>query len=111
MNFKLIGKIILNKAPKDDELKNAIDDFIKTANETTLTKGAPESKGAVVSDWSITDDKLQVTITSGQYVRAHDALLRLKKSIGVELGKKFKLGTRTVVADEYFIEIPITIFY
>lgn len=107
MKFELVGKILLNKSISGNELQADIAEFIKEANKTILTKGAPEGKGATVTDWTIKDDYIQVTITSGQYVRPHEALLRLKKNLGTILGKKYQLGARAISVDKYVIELPL----
>ena len=108
MNFKLVGKILLNKPVTEAEFLKDLDSFMTSANETLLTKGAPAGQGAKISDWSISADQLALTINSGQFVRPHDALFRLKKNFGMEFGKKYKVGARTVTADYYSIEFPIT---
>lgn len=107
MKFELTGRIILNKSPDPSSVQGDVETFIQEANETFLTKGAPANQGAKVTDYLLKDDYLQVTISSGQYVRAHDALLRLKKNLGIKLGKKHKLGARAIVADKYVIEFPL----
>lgn len=74
-----------------------------------LSKGAPrgkEAEAARVVKWSIAGKELGVEIESGRYVRAHDALLRLAKLLGEELGKKHKLGIRMIKALEYRITLP-----
>ncbi len=74
-----------------------------------LSKGAPRGKEAEVArvtKWSIVGRELRVEIESGRYVRAHDALLRLAKLLGTELGKKHKLGIRKIEVMEYRITLP-----
>ncbi len=107
MKFKLIGSIILNKSPSGEDFDSDIAAFMKDANEMVLTKGAPENQGAKIIDWSLKDDQILITIVSGQYVRPHEALLRLKKNFGLKLSKKYKIGVRSITADKYFIEIPL----
>ena len=68
MEFKLIGKIVLNRVPEGEELIKAIEDFIKEAEHTILSKGAPDGRGATITDWKIQDDFIQVTIESGQHI-------------------------------------------
>jgi seryl-tRNA synthetase len=107
MNFKLIGRMILNREISDDQFEKDLKGFIKEANDSILIKGAPSGKGAVVTDWKLKDNSIHLTITSGQYVRPHEAILRLKKNFGDKFGKKYKLGVRTVSADNYLIDFPI----
>ena len=101
MKFDLYGALIMSK--KIDDIKDDIGEFIEHANQDLLVRGAPEGKGAKVTGWSVEGDKITLNITSGQYVRAHEALIRLKKGIGEELGKKHKVGARSVKVDEYII--------
>lgn len=101
MKFDLYGSLIMSK--NVDDIKDEIGKFIEAANQDLLNRGAPEGKGANVTGWSVDGDKITLNITSGQYVRAHDALIRLKKGIGEELGKKHKVGARTASVDEYII--------
>ncbi len=107
MRFELTGKILLSKAPAGTELEHDIQKFVTEANKTILTKGAPENMGAKVKDWSIQGDQILLSIESSQYVRAHDALLRLKKHLGLSLGKKYKIGARSVIADIYKIQFSL----
>jgi seryl-tRNA synthetase len=107
MKFELSGKLILNRTVPDDGFPKDIKEFIKEANESILTKGAPENQGAKITDWELKDNEILMTIISGQYVRSHDALLRLKKSFGIKFGKQYKVGVRTVAADKYTIEFSL----
>ncbi|MCS7131992.1 MAG: serine--tRNA ligase, partial [Hadesarchaea archaeon] len=77
--------------------------------EPLLLKGAPvgrEAEAAKIKSWQIDGKKLELVIVSGRYVRAHDALLRLTKVIGAELGKKHKIGLRKILAREYRVTLP-----
>ena len=74
-----------------------------------LLKGAPRGKeveAANIEDWRVAGKKLELTIKSGRHVRAHDALFRFTKLLSEELGKKHKMGLRTVKGIEYKVIIP-----
>jgi len=101
MKFDLYGSLTMSK--NVEEIKDEIKEFIDSANQDLLSRGAPEGRGAKVTGWSIEGDKISLNITSEQYVRAHDALIRLKKGIGDTLGKKHKVGARSAQVDEYLI--------
>jgi len=76
-----------------------------------LLKGAPrgkEAEAANIDDWRIVGKKLELTIKSGRYVRAHDALFRLTKLLSEELGKKHKIGLRGLKASEYRVVLPVS---
>ena len=42
MNFKLTGRITLNKSITDENFQSEFEQFINEANETLLKKGAPD---------------------------------------------------------------------
>jgi len=82
---------------------------IAQANKTLLRKGAPrgkEAETARVKNWRVAGKKLELSIESGRYVRAHDALLRLAKLLAAELGEKHKVGLRGMSAPECRVILP-----
>ena len=107
MKFILYGEIKFSKniGEAEEELKK----IIENANETILLKGVPEGQedyGAKITDWNINDDMLNITIKSGHKVRAHDAILRLKKPLAQTLGKQYHMGIRKINAKKYTVIIP-----
>ncbi len=83
---------------------------IEEANRTVLLRGLPkdhEGEGARIIRWSIKDNELIVSIESGMFVRAYVAILRLKKLLSSELGKKYKFGIRKVIATSVSFRIPL----
>ncbi|AEH61259.1 Serine--tRNA ligase [Methanosalsum zhilinae DSM 4017] len=74
--------------------------------ENLLSKGAPEGQGARIAHWNVEEDRINLQILSGRYVRAHDAVLRLRKKIAPELGKKFHVGIRGIEVHSFTIKIP-----
>lgn len=107
MEFSLKGYFTFNKPLQgvEETLKEVIDE----ANRSILVKGVPKGKegeGAKVTAWRIEDGKLYVEISSGRYVRAHDALFRLRKLIGAELGKRHRIGVRGFEVLNYVIKVP-----
>lgn len=109
MKFHLEANLKLSKDAT--EAKDAIDDFFDEVSEI-LEKGAPQGHGAKIVEYKLTDDNLQLTIESDQHVRAHDALLRIKKSLTKVLGHQFHIGIRNIDIVKFVIEIaskrPIT---
>lgn len=72
-----------------------------------LHKGTPRvEEAARLVKWHAVGKDLEVELESGRYVRAHDALLRLAKFLGAELGKKHRLGLRGITASEYRVVLP-----
>ncbi len=108
MRFELKAKCTFSRKIEQAEadVKAAI-----AGAKPLLLKGAPkgkEAEAARVVKWHVVGKELGLEIESGRYVRAHDALLRLVKLLGEELGKKHKLGLRTMRAQEYRIVLPFT---
>ncbi len=97
------GEIVFSRQPDKDAVAGVIAD----ANSDLLVRGAGGGRGAKVESFSIIESRLLLKIRSDRYVRAHDALLRLKKALAEELGKKFKAGVRGIAISEYSISLGI----
>ncbi len=107
MKFYLKGYIILSKSLDANGTKR-LSELIAEANKSLLVKGTPrdkEQEAARVVSWSIDANKVYLEIESGRYVRAHDALFRLKNSLGLSLGREFRIGVRGFGATSYEIEV------
>ncbi|KZX12936.1 serine--tRNA ligase [Methanobrevibacter curvatus] len=108
MKFLLQGEIHFNKDATEAE--NEIGKFVDEANKTILLKGIPEGQeelGAKITSWNLDKHILGVIIESGNKVRSHDGILRLKKPLGELLGKKYHLGVRKLHVNSYKVTIPI----
>ena len=70
-----------------------------------LQKGAPEGQGAHLTAWKLDGNKIDLTIDSDRYVRAHDALLRLRRPLSELLGKQFRIGVRGLDVSRFDIEV------
>ncbi|MBS3790850.1 MAG: serine--tRNA ligase [Candidatus Thermoplasmatota archaeon] len=87
-----------------------VDRIISIANDDLLRRGVPdqvEDGGAQVKESAIQQDNLSLKIVSDRYVRAHDAVLRLKKRLNQELGREYHVGVRKVKIDHYTIEFEL----
>ena len=107
MKFILQGEITFSK--DIGEAQEDIKKFIEEANSELLLKGVPEGKeeeGAQITDWEIDGSILKVTIESGHRVRAHDAILRMKKPLTQLLGQKYHMGIRKIFVPKYKTIIP-----
>jgi seryl-tRNA synthetase len=107
MRFHLEGRMVLSGDVSRAEPE--LGPFIEEANTTALVKGAPPGKGARVTAWKLQGDRMAVTIDSDEYVRAHDALVRLGKLFGQKFGKKLATGVRQLLADRYDIELDLEV--
>jgi seryl-tRNA synthetase len=78
--------------------KKEIEELMESVNKELFKRGAPKGKeeeASKLKEWSTEGNKLKVRITSGRYVRAPDALLRLRSQLNL-LGGKIKAGVRRV---------------
>jgi len=79
-----------------------IAEFVSVCNHELLKKGAPLGSGAEIVWWEVGAEKVGLKIVSDRFVRAHDALLRLKNEFGKLLGKH-RIGIRGVEIEDYKI--------
>lgn len=89
-----------------EEAKASIESILEKGNEDYLKRGLPkdvEDGGARVVEHSVEREHLSLEVVSDRYVRAHDALLRLKKQLNQELGPKFHVGVREIEVEDYNI--------
>mgnify|MGYP000846720694 FL=1 len=86
--------------------KEAIAALFEEANNTLLTRGAPEGQGAKVTEWKLGEDRIELTLESGRYVRVHDAIFRLRKQLAEALGKRYKIGIRGIEVESFTIRMP-----
>ncbi|MDD4094437.1 MAG: serine--tRNA ligase, partial [Methanothrix sp.] len=82
----------------------AVSDFFAKAGPI-LEKGAPEGQGAKVTEWKLAGNKIDLVIDSDRFVRAHDALLRLRRPLSELLGKQFRIGVRGLDVNKFEIEV------
>lgn len=70
-----------------------------------LRRGAPSwAEGAKIEWWNVNGQYLKLGIVSDRYVRAHDALLRIRKYLSEKLGKDHRIGVRDLTIERYLIE-------
>lgn len=101
MKFVLDAVLNLSKAV-DVDLKPIIE-----KSREVLARGAPEGQGAKIESYSVRGDKINLTISSGKYVRPHDAVFRLKNFFAQNLGREHKVGIRSIEGKKYLIELPL----
>lgn len=107
MRFRLKAKLTFSSdlAPAVEDLASIIGE----ANRGVLVKGAPKDRpeeGAQVVGWRVDGNTLTLEIVSGRYVRAHDALLRLRRLLAQELGRRRRVGLRRVEVPELTVAMP-----
>ena len=85
-------------------LKEAID----SANNVLFLKGVPSSsikEAGRIIEWHTHENELFVRIVSGRYTRAHEALLRFRKALGITIGAKYRIGIRGYEINEFTIKM------
>ncbi|HPT19975.1 MAG TPA: serine--tRNA ligase, partial [Methanothrix sp.] len=102
MKFHLEASLRLSADAEKAEA--ALSDFFGNAGQL-LQKGAPEGQGAKISSWKLSGSKIDLVIDSDRYVRAHDALLRLRRPLSELLGKQFRIGVRGMEIGRFDIEV------
>ena len=70
-----------------------------------LQKGAPEGQGAHLTAWKLDGNRIDLVIDSDRFVRAHDALLRLRRPLSELMGKQFRIGVRGLDVSRFDIEV------
>ncbi len=106
MRFELRGAIIFSGdlAPAAE----ALEGYLEEVKSGPFRKGVPEGEeGPVIAAHRIAGNELGLTIVSGRYVRAHEALLRLRKELSARMGKEHRLGARAVRIDTYVIGFDV----
>jgi len=107
--FKLIGSFIFTKDIND--LKKSIYKFLNEDTKNILEKNG--EIGCSISDFNIESNILTITFKSNQLVRAHEALIRLKKQLANFTGNKFKIGIRDILIKYFDVKMeskkPLTI--
>ena len=102
MKFELKAALKCSGSLSGIVSSSEITEFVASCNTNLLKKGAPPGCGAEIVLWDLADERIKLDIVSDRFVRAHDALLRLKKDFGKVLGKH-RIGIRGVEIEDYKI--------
>lgn len=102
MKFALDCLILFNKPLEGVDVPSLLE-----GAEKILAKGAPPNEGAKIESHQSQDNYLKLRITSGRYVRPHEAVFRLKNYIVAEAGRRYHLGVREIKAEKYVIEFDL----
>ncbi|MFQ6086271.1 MAG: serine--tRNA ligase, partial [Candidatus Bathyarchaeia archaeon] len=97
------------KLSRSEDVSDVLKGFIREANRGLLVRGAPkgkESEAAQIKDWKTEGNSLSLRIQSGTYVRAHTAVLRIRKALTAILGKE-RIGVKGVRADYYSVTLEL----
>ncbi|MDG6257468.1 MAG: serine--tRNA ligase [Methanomicrobiaceae archaeon] len=90
------------------EAAAAVKATVEEANATLFRRGVPPEADAdeigQITGWQVEDSSLLLTLESGTYTRAHDALFRIRKPLAAALGRH-RLGLRGIEVRDYRIDI------
>lgn len=86
--------------------KGDVEEFFQSTAVELLKKGVPEGRGSIVNRVECRDERICFEVFSDRYVRAHDAVLRIRKPLAALLGKKYRIGIRKIEIDSYTITFP-----
>ena len=75
--------------------------------EESLTRSLGKGVGGQLGAWNLEGDRLTLTLTA-ENGRAHQALLAFTRRLKEELGRKEKIGVRTVRAVRYRLTFDVT---
>ncbi len=108
VRFALNADIVFSgEIPK--EAIEAVEKAVSEANEVQFRRGVPagaeDAMIGRITDWTVAGKTLGVSIESGPYTRAHDALFRFRKQIAAVLGR-YRIGIRGIEVKDYTIRIP-----
>jgi len=104
MEFELKAALKCSSSLSGAVSPSEITEFVAYCNTDLLKRGAPPGCGAEIAGWNVAEDKIELQIISDRFVRAHDALLRLKKELGKLLGKH-RIGIRDIEIEDYRIAL------
>lgn len=100
--FKLEASIKASRSLED--IKDRISEYLEEV-KPLLRKGAPSgAEGAKIDWWGVDSYYLKLRIVSDRYVRAHDALLRIRRYLSEKLGGEHKIGVRGLTIEKYYVE-------
>ena len=99
---------VLTLSGEAEKLAETINMLVEKANMETLLKGVPkglEGEAARIDEWQIEGARVKVKVSSGSRVRAPAAIIRFRKLLAEELGRRFKVGVRRVEVPSLTVEV------
>lgn len=96
------GYFVLSKAHED---ANRVIEESKEEAKSVLIKGSERDpdNACYLDSWNISGNILNANLTSGNLVRAHVGMLRLKKVFAKNLGEKLRIGIRDIGTKKFEI--------
>jgi seryl-tRNA synthetase len=102
MEFQLRANLKCSSNLAQTGIVDEVAEFVDISNKVLLKKGAPPNGGAEIVWWDVVEDKINLRIVSDRFVRAHDAVLRLRNELQKILGRH-RIGIRSIEIEEYVL--------
>lgn len=96
MKLTLSCDFVLSRELEEKTVYDVLD-----SSAETLSKGAPKGEGAAIVGRSLSGPVLSLTVSSGNFVRPHDAVFRIKNLLSQKLGREQKVGVKELVGRRY----------
>ncbi|MBD3259490.1 hypothetical protein GF371_02550 [Candidatus Woesearchaeota archaeon] len=107
IKIELDAEFKLSK-PLPAEAKQEIGSLLEKANKELFKKGSKEeSEASHLREFKLNKDVLFLRLKSGGQVRAHDAVLRLRKPLAEVIGKKYKCGIKSTTIKNIKVEVKL----
>ena len=104
MRFDLQGRFLLSADA--EPAKADIEAYFAEANAGFLAV-SPQGDGGAVAVTRVAGKEVAVEVGTHGRMRAHEALLRLRKGLAERLGKKHRIGVRDVVIEAYEVGFDV----
>ncbi|MHC1589882.1 MAG: serine--tRNA ligase [Candidatus Hecatellaceae archaeon] len=98
----------INLSRETSESAGLIGELVEKANREAFLRGVSEAhrdEAARIEEWKLEGPRLTVELSSGSKVRAPSAVLRFRKLLAEELGRKFRVGVRGVEVPRLTIKL------
>jgi len=105
MYFELNGFIETTADLTKEDIKPAIEEALRKAEEALRRGARKEEEAARIASWNVSGKALNLTIVGTRFIRAHDALKRVKNVLADTL-KDAKIGVRKLGVKTYVIKVP-----
>ncbi|NLX50327.1 MAG: serine--tRNA ligase [Methanospirillum sp.] len=105
--FSLTADLVLSREVPEAALPE-IDRAVQEANTTLFRRGVPrevpDREVGRITSCTVSGPGMTITLESGGYTRAHDALFRFRKHLAGLLGRH-RIGIREIEVRDYLIEL------
>ena len=105
MKFDLRCRFSLSKGIEGAD--GFLKEFVEKANSELLKRKSAPGGEARIDEWSAGGDGIEMRIISEGNMRSHEGAVRIRKALGSELGKAYRVGIRELTIIDYVINIEL----